>query len=78
MKKIDVKKSCYPDKESNWKMKECRHKLANKINRLITKSLDEGTILEKEQILFLFRKGGNCEYPSNYRLVPNHHSNKDI
>lgn len=42
--KLDVRKAQGPDRVSNWILKECSNKQADKIQKVIVRSLEEGRV----------------------------------
>ena len=71
LRKLDKRKATGPDGVSNWILRECSDQLADKIQKLIRSSLEEGIVPPdwKCANIVPIYKGGNKSEPTNYRPV---------
>ena len=71
MENLEVDKAPGPDGVSNWILRECRHQLVDKIQDLLTTSLEQGRVPKdwKRANIVPIYKGGSRENPMNYRPV---------
>ena len=68
MENLEVNKAPGPDGVSNWILKECRHQLVDRIQELLTSSLEQGRVPKewKQANIVPIYKGGSRENPMNY------------